>query len=102
MPENRRNREQSETLKQLRGRLEAESNDGLKLLRNIKDNPICSLFFDDTIPCVVVTWKQYATSTQLRFIHENIIGMLEKHARVRSWARTPPCLQSTMRTRPGL
>lgn len=79
MPENKRNREQSESLKELRGRLEAESNDGLKLLRNIKDNPICSLSFDNTIPCIVVTWKQYATSTQLRFIHENIILLLETH-----------------------
>ena len=71
--------EESDALKELRRRLEAESNDGLQLLRDVADNPVCSISLDETIPCVVVTWKQYATSTQLRYVHENIIRLLEQH-----------------------
>ena len=66
-------------LLQLAAKLEAESSDGLALLKNPKDNPICSIFVDENIPCVMVVWKRYATSTQLRFVHENIIDLLRKH-----------------------
>jgi len=79
MPENRRNREESESLKQLRTRLESESNDGLQLLKDLADNPVCSVTFDENIPCIVVAWKQYATSTQLRYVHESLINLLEQH-----------------------
>lgn len=66
-------------LEQLRKQLESESSDGLKLLSNPEDNPICSITLDDSIPGIVIVWKRYATSTQLRFIHEQIIRLLEKH-----------------------
>jgi thiamine monophosphate kinase len=31
---------------------------------------------DKSVPCIAITWKQYATSTQLRFVHENVLQML--------------------------
>src|SRR5262249_39847050 len=65
-----------ESLEQLRSRLEAESGDGLRLLENLEDNPICCVSFDTSIPCIRVVWKRYATSTQLRFIHERLLRML--------------------------
>lgn len=34
---------------------------------------------DDSVPCITIVWKQYATSRQLRFIHENILQMLIRH-----------------------
>jgi hypothetical protein len=75
-PENSRD---SHHLWQLRNRLQAESSDGLELLNNPTSNPICSVTLDDSVPCITVTWKQYATSTQLRFIHENLLQMLTRH-----------------------
>ena len=66
-------------LKQLRILLEAESGDGLELLKDLEDNPICSISYDESDACIVVLWRRYATSTQLRFIHESIIGLIEKH-----------------------
>src|SRR5271170_3652719 len=76
---NQRHEEQSEPLRLLRARLEIESSDSVKLLKDFKENPICSVRLDESVPCIVVVWKQYATSTQLRFIHESILGLLEKH-----------------------
>lgn len=73
------NRPEGEDLARLRVRLEAESTDGLKLLESLKDNPICSISYDAQVPCIVVVWKRYATSTQLRFIHESIKDLLEAH-----------------------
>jgi len=34
---------------------------------------------DENIPAIVVLWKGYATGTQLRFVHENILDQLRKH-----------------------
>lgn len=70
---------QTDRLRLLRARLESESNDSLKLLKDFTDNPICSVSVDESVPCIVIIWKQYATSTQLRFIHESVLGLLEKH-----------------------
>lgn len=66
-------------LKQLRILLKAELGDGLELLKDLEDNPICSISYDESDACIVVLWRRYATSTQLRFIHESIIGLIEKH-----------------------
>ena len=71
------NAEWVESLEQLRSRLEAESGDGLRLLENLGDNPICCVALDASVPCIRVVWKRYATSTQLRFIHERLLRMLE-------------------------
>jgi hypothetical protein len=68
-----------ESLEQLRSRLEAESSDGLRLLENLEDNPICCVSLDRSVPCIHVVWKRYATSTQLRFIHEHLLHMLERN-----------------------
>lgn len=69
-----------ESLNQLRRQLQNESSDALILLSNPDDNPICSISFDQFLPGVVVVWKRYATSTQLRFIHEHILDLLKKYS----------------------
>jgi hypothetical protein len=79
MADGKRNRPHTESLKDLRSRLEKESSDSLKLLEDLNDNPICAVSLDETVPCIKVIWKQYATSTQLRFVHESIVHMLERH-----------------------
>jgi hypothetical protein len=66
-------------LDQLRNSLERESSDSVRLMENIKDNPICSISIDQSVPCIAVAWKQYATSTQLRFVHESILLLLQMH-----------------------
>jgi hypothetical protein len=63
-------------LEQLRGSLERESSDSVRLMKNISDNPICSISIDESVPCVTVIWKQYATSAQLRYVHESILHLL--------------------------
>jgi hypothetical protein len=50
------------SLAQLMRLVEKESIDGVKLLENPKDNPICSLSYDETIRCVTIVWRKYATS----------------------------------------
>jgi hypothetical protein len=67
------------SLAQLMRIVEEESVDGIKLVENPDDNPICSLSYDETIRCVAIVWRKYATSAQLRFIHETILGMLARH-----------------------
>jgi hypothetical protein len=68
----------NDTLTNLRKRLESDSGDSLLLASNLKDNPICSVSFDATVPCILVVWKGYATSTQLRFIHESILHLVKE------------------------
>jgi hypothetical protein len=72
-------RHESDALRQIRAQLEIESGDSLELARNIEDNPICSITLDKSVPCIAVVWRRYATSTQLRFIHEVILELLKKH-----------------------
>lgn len=67
------------SLAQLMRLVERESTDGAKLLENPNDNHICSLSYDETIRCVTIVWRRYATSAQFRFIHEAIIDMLVQH-----------------------
>jgi hypothetical protein len=57
----------------------AASDDGLKLLSNLEDNPICSVYVVEDLQCVAVMWKGYVTSAQLRFILENIIALLGRY-----------------------
>jgi hypothetical protein len=63
-------------LEQLRGVIEAESKDGLKLM--MEGHPICSIHLDGTVPCVTVTWSGYVTSTQYRYCHELLIELLRQ------------------------
>jgi hypothetical protein len=79
MSEGKSTPRESEWLSRLRSQLEAESRDSLELLADIVNNPICSVWLDSSLPCVRVVWKRYATSTQLRFIHEHILHILEQH-----------------------
>lgn len=67
------------SLTQLVQLVATESIDGSKLLENPKDNPICSLFYDETIRCITIVWRRYPTSAQLRFVHEAMIQMLVQY-----------------------
>lgn len=53
-----------------------ESREGIQLLQDPHDNPICALSYNAEIQCIEVVWRKYATSAQLRYIHEIILGML--------------------------
>src|SRR6202012_4073896 len=57
----------------------SESVDGMELLRNPQDNPICRLSYDERARCVTVVWRKFATSVQLRFGHEILLEMLRQH-----------------------
>lgn len=63
----------------LRKTLELESGDSLKLSASPGDNPICAISVDTEVPAIVVVWKRYATSLQLRFIHEYILYLIKAH-----------------------
>jgi hypothetical protein len=59
--------------------VERESYEGALLVQNPYDNPICRLHYDQEVRCIEVTWRKYATSTQLRYIHEIILSMLAQY-----------------------
>jgi hypothetical protein len=65
-------------LNALRRVIEEESNDGRALAEDPAHNPICTVSRDDSIPCIFVHWKGYATSAQLRFIHECLIDLIKR------------------------
>jgi hypothetical protein len=58
---------------------ERESYEGALLVRNPYDSPICKLSYDEEVRCIEVVWRKYATSAQLRYIHEIILLMLAQH-----------------------
>jgi hypothetical protein len=66
-------------LDRLRAQIQLESSDGLRLLKSLRNNPLCALSVDKSVPCVMVVWKRYVTSAQLRFVHEHILRLLIKH-----------------------
>ena len=67
------------SLAELRQIVEAESIEGIEVSRNPRDNPICRLSYDENLTCIEVVWRKYATSAQLRFLHEVILDMLLQH-----------------------
>jgi hypothetical protein len=67
------------SLAELRQIVEAESIDGIAVSRNPLDNPICRISYDESLGCIEVVWRKYATSAQLRFLHEVILDMLSLH-----------------------
>jgi len=67
------------SLTDLRARLQAETTDGQKLLASPGDNPVCSIALDESLRGLVVTWRDYATSTQFRFIHEYMLELIATH-----------------------
>jgi hypothetical protein len=64
---------EGEALAGLKAALKAESSDGRRLLEDPANNPVCLVGYDADVPCVTVIWKGYATSTQLRFVHEEAL-----------------------------
>lgn len=64
-------------LMRLRSQLKVESSDSRKLLDSPTDNPICSIEQDDTLPGLVVVWREYASSRQLRFVYEYLLQLIE-------------------------
>jgi hypothetical protein len=66
-------------LRELREKLCQDSRDSLQLLKNVRDNPICSIIPDEPSRCITVVWKQYATKTQFRYIHENLLTLICEH-----------------------
>ena len=71
---------ETEFLRQLTEAVRTESSDGARLVANIADNPICRISVDAAIPCVVLVWGRYATSAQLRFVHECALDLLRRNA----------------------
>jgi hypothetical protein len=59
--------------------VEGESYEGIQLLQNPYDNPICKLSYDSDVKCIEVIWRKYATSAQLRYVHEIILAMLVQY-----------------------
>ena len=64
---------------ELAKRLLEEAEEGRLLAADIHDNPICTVNYDARIPAVVVVWKRYVTSLQLRFVHEKVLEMIAEH-----------------------
>jgi len=60
-------------------RLLAEAEEGRPLAANIHNNPICTVNYDASIPALVVVWKRYVTSLQLRYVHEKLLEMIIEH-----------------------
>ena len=56
-----------------------ESVDGRAILENPRNNPVCTLSLDEEVRCISVVWRKYATSAQLRFIHEVLIEMIQQY-----------------------
>jgi hypothetical protein len=71
--------ENGDHLRELREKLRQDSRDSLQLLKNFRDNPICSIVLDEASRCITVVWKQYATKTQFRYIHENMLTLICEH-----------------------
>ena len=71
-------RQETEVLRQLTEIVRTESSDGARLVSNPEDNPICRITLDAAVPCILVTWQRYATSAQLRFVHERILQLLRR------------------------
>jgi hypothetical protein len=70
---------QDESLAHLRMQMESESRDSAALFNNPAENPICCITFDECLRSVLVVWKQYATHTQIQFVHENILRLTQEH-----------------------
>ena len=60
-------------------KLVADSPDGAGLLQSPCDNAICKLSYNGDVKCIEVVWRKYATSPQLRYVHEIMLLMLVQH-----------------------
>ena len=68
-----------EELESLRRLVAEEGNDGRRLASSPGDNPVCRIWVDSGIPCVRLQWMGYATSLQVRFVHEAVIDLIRRH-----------------------
>ena len=71
--------EANDPLRELREKLRHDSRDSLQLLENLWDNPICTIRHDPGSRCIFIVWRQYATQTQFRYIHESLLHMICEH-----------------------
>jgi hypothetical protein len=67
------------SLDDLKHLLAGETGDGRLLADNLENNPICTVSYDSNVPCLLVRWKCYTTSTQIRYIHECLIRLIKRH-----------------------
>jgi len=66
-------------LETLRSAVAAESSDGRCVAQNPYDNAVCTIKFNVTTRCIDIVWKMYATSLQLRFVHECLLDLIRMH-----------------------
>lgn len=71
-------RQATESLRQLTESVRTESSDGARLVSNLENNPVCRVTLDAGVPCIFVVWQRYATSAQLRFVHERLLELLRR------------------------
>ena len=71
--------ENGDRLLELQEKLRQDSRDSFQVLKNPLENPVCSITIDEPNRCVVLTWKQYATQAQLRYIHESLLPLIREH-----------------------
>lgn len=74
-----RNTSDRSRLLSLERQLRAESSDSRALVESLTDNPVCMVQIDASVPCITLVWKGYATSSQLRYVHEKVLELLEIH-----------------------
>ena len=63
----------------LRAAVAGESSDGQRVARDPCNNPVCSMTFNPATRCIDIVWKMYATSLQLRFIHECMLDLIKTY-----------------------
>lgn len=71
--------DQQQRVEALRVLLREESGDGARLADDAADNPVCAVTVNEAVPCIQVVWRRYATTTQLRFVHELILLLQARH-----------------------
>jgi hypothetical protein len=67
----------------LRAAVAGESSDGQRVARDPCNNPVCSMTFNPATRCIDIVWKMYATSLQIRYIHECMLDLIRTHRAVR-------------------
>jgi hypothetical protein len=66
-------------LDRLQHSLKGQSGNARRLAENLEDNPICAVSYDANVPCLFVQWRGYAKSTEIRYVHECILRLVEEH-----------------------
>jgi hypothetical protein len=66
-------------MRRLREWLELESSDGREMLRAPLDNPIVRIQVRCDDGFIEVVWRAYATSAQMRFVHEQLLDLIRRH-----------------------